>query len=506
MRRSSVCLRFVGVLLSGVLAPAAPAGQTRNISSVAQLNYWVTHAGTGDELVLAARDYYLTHPLEIKTTGLTIRGATGNRDNVQLIGSGMNVSGVNEGICFSADNVTVRDLTIRDFYHNALHIRGESDADGIRISNVKTWNIGQRHVKGSGGGGEFAVSDDVIIENLYMLQTEPREDGNYHGDYIGGIDAMGVRNWVIRDCVAEGIRGHFDGGNAAIFLWHGVDGVVIERNRIFGCVKGIALGNPSAPDGDDFTRPWHAQNVLVRNNFVLRGPWTTGNNIGLELCNVKDVQVYNNTLYSEYAGYFRQFSPYDDNGGGAVTDLKVVNNIIRGHCWDNAAGDWSDTDVRDLGNIVDASGGYVLPGWFEDWASGDFHLTVLAGARDTGTVLAGVPEDFDLCGRGASPDLGGDEFQFPGDANTDGVVNVLDLGMLANHYRQTGAGWNGGDFNGDGVVNVLDLGALSNHYGWGEAGGSAGAAANQAVPEPLGLVLLALAGGAVLRRRRARGP
>ncbi len=98
----------------------------------------------------------------------------------------------------------------------------------------------------------------------------------------------------------------------------------------------------------------------------------------------------------------------------------------------------------------------------------------------------------------------------PGDANLDGVVNVLDLGALANHYKTAGPHhWTDGDFNEDGDVNILDLGLLSNHYRWGQAGGAGGSAwpgeATQAVPEPGAVLLLAAgAAGGVCCRRRTR--
>ncbi len=87
----------------------------------------------------------------------------------------------------------------------------------------------------------------------------------------------------------------------------------------------------------------------------------------------------------------------------------------------------------------------------------------------------------------------------PGDANVDGTVNVLDLGILANNYKQPGSKyWFNGDFNGDDTVNVLDLGLLANNYRWSEAGG-----AEQAIPEPAALALLTLGVVGLMRRRRS---
>jgi hypothetical protein len=55
-----------------------------------------------------------------------------------------------------------------------------------------------------------------------------------------------------------------------------------------------------------------------------------------------------------------------------------------------------------------------------------------------------------------------------GDANTDGKVDVSDLGILAANYGVTSnAVWSMGDFNEDGKVDVSDLGILAANYGTG---------------------------------------
>ena len=50
-----------------------------------------------------------------------------------------------------------------------------------------------------------------------------------------------------------------------------------------------------------------------------------------------------------------------------------------------------------------------------------------------------------------------------GDMNNDGVVNILDLVLVASQFGQEGA--RAADLNGDGAVNVLDLVAVANAFG-----------------------------------------
>jgi hypothetical protein len=52
----------------------------------------------------------------------------------------------------------------------------------------------------------------------------------------------------------------------------------------------------------------------------------------------------------------------------------------------------------------------------------------------------------------------------PGDANGDGKVDVIDLGVLATNYDLAATGVGQGDFNGDGKVDVIDLGILATNY------------------------------------------
>ena len=83
---------------------------------------------------------------------------------------------------------------------------------------------------------------------------------------------------------------------------------------------------------------------------------------------------------------------------------------------------------------------------------------------------------------------------YPGDANKDGKVDYMDLGILATYYRtESGAVWGMADFTGDGAVDYLDLGILANYYRTG---------CGAAVPEPVGLGLLALGIVAVTAGRR----
>jgi len=77
-----------------------------------------------------------------------------------------------------------------------------------------------------------------------------------------------------------------------------------------------------------------------------------------------------------------------------------------------------------------------------------------------------------------------------GDFNLDGLIDLLDLGVVGDEYG-LGSGWATGDANGDGAVDLLDLGAVGDNYGFAVS-----------VPEPATMTLLAIGGIAALIRRK----
>ena len=53
---------------------------------------------------------------------------------------------------------------------------------------------------------------------------------------------------------------------------------------------------------------------------------------------------------------------------------------------------------------------------------------------------------------------------FQGDANDDGTVDGINLGILGGNFFDSGKDWSGADFNGDTNVNSIDMGILSGNY------------------------------------------
>jgi hypothetical protein len=88
----------------------------------------------------------------------------------------------------------------------------------------------------------------------------------------------------------------------------------------------------------------------------------------------------------------------------------------------------------------------------------------------------------------------------PGDVNFDGIVNALDISLVASHWLQSGNGVQG-DANYNGVVNGLDIADIASHWLTSVPGKVSSAAS---VPEPSTLVLAAICVFALLACRRRR--
>jgi hypothetical protein len=424
---------------------------TWNVSTVSQLTNAVNNAVSGDVILVQPGTYVIGSELWMNRNGVTLRGATGNPNDVFIRGAGLNNSGYARiPLHINADYITVENITSGECYWHAIQL--SPGADYAVIRNCITRNAGEQHIKGS----KFTVGG--LIENTLMENTAVRlnDGGDRPDDYLGGIDLHGAVNWVFRDNIARNIIGVNGGGDAGIFLWNESANCLTERNVIIGMNKGIAYGNPY-----NGGTTYHMDGGIVRNNFVVN-PNNSGGDLGMEFCFTRNVKVYHNTIYSDSATFFRSLQIYATAAIPTV-NLQLANNIIRGNILSsNANGTWTNT-----GNIVGSS---VAPNWFVDIASGNLHLTKLATtAIGQASLLADVPTDFDGQARplDGAVDVGADEFLVT-DIDGDGHCDVADLLILVDAFGTLlgdPAYDPDADFNSDGAVDVVDLLTLVYDFG-----------------------------------------
>lgn len=200
-------------------------------------------------------------------SNVELRGATGNPEDVVLLGAGMLDPAVPFGIqIFTATDVLIADLSVGEVYYHAIAIQGDQGADRVRLYHLRAFDAGQQIVKASGGG-----ADDVVIELseiFYTAGAVQHPEGSPPGScYTNGIDAIGVDGWIVRDNLIRDIRCQ-DGSLAgpALLLWQGSSGSIVERNAFVDCSRGVSLGLVSG--GSDHV------GGLVRNNLFRWDPST----------------------------------------------------------------------------------------------------------------------------------------------------------------------------------------------------------------------------------------
>jgi len=374
-------------------------GKTWRVSTFEQLHAAIEGCSPGDRIVMAPGEYHVTRRLYLTKADVVVRGRTGKPEQVVLHGNGMNdSSGVQNCFWTAADGIELRDFTIRDFWQYGVVLSGREPArvlpDRLVLSNLRIQDCGTRHIKGVYSRD---YSEGVLIEKVRCSQTQKRQRRPGHpvdaDNYIGGIDCMKTKDWIIRDCRFENIRGATGGGRGAIFMWIGSVDPLIERNVIVNCGAAICLGNGHNPEGI-----YHVSGGIVRNNFI----YHASNWRAVELGYTRDVKFVHNTLYSDSAEA-RAIDIYDrpniPTGG-----LELRNNIIRGQIRNRARGKVILAD-----NLI---GGRIQPDWFEDAPSGRLFLTKAAGeAVNRVPPLPEVPGDITGHRRPAGPlaDIGAHE-------------------------------------------------------------------------------------------------
>jgi hypothetical protein len=377
-----------GTLSSSAGDPCAPlpppTGPTVTVSSESELRNQAYGAAPGTTILVSAGTYNLQNFVYMVNSGITIRGATGNRDDVILDAGGMGI-GLTHGILIDvdADDVTIADLTIRNAGEHGISIQG---SDRPTLYNLHIMDTGNQLVKVN--PWEDGSEDGLLACSRLEYTT------NAPDDYTNGISAHLAHRWVVRDNEWYRIRGPGSGyTHPTILFWSESTDTVVERNLLVDCYRGVAFGNPSQ-SGVNHT------GGIVRNNFVYS---SLEHDVAIEMTRAQDWLVANNTaLLPNPApgltwGMEARYSESEGTFAYNLTNMAIINR-------DGAQGTLT-------GNVTTAQSD-----WFVDAASGDLHLLSTAtDAIDQALPLAEVTDDYDgdLRPIGPAPDVGADEYGVP---------------------------------------------------------------------------------------------
>jgi hypothetical protein len=374
---------------------AAPA-ELVDVSTVPQLEAAIASLSSGQVIRVAAGRYALTQQLRIRNgvTNVALVGATGNRDDVVIVGSGMNTPGVNIAIKVeNAQDVRIADLSVGEAYWHPIQLQGEQGAERVHVSNVRLFDAGQQFLKST---VDFSANplngvDDVVVErSLIEYTTIGPPEG-----YTQGIDAHHAANWIIRNNVFRNIRvppGATYLNRPGILMWSGSRNTTVSGNLFLNCERGIVFGQ----GGQEHLGNSHSGGLIINNIIYRTEPQHA--DAGISVWDSPGTRVYHNTVIQN--GTYPAAIEYRF---ASTTGVEIVNNLTDGLILqrDNASAVVTN-------NFTAAS-----LAMFVNPAAADLHLLQSATAAiDQGTVSIGFWTDWDGETRpsGAAPDLGADEW------------------------------------------------------------------------------------------------
>jgi hypothetical protein len=370
---------------------AAPQGEVIRVATVDELLAAVDRVGPGGTILLADGHYKVPRVVVLREKkGISIRSAGGDPTKVVLSGKGWDSGAQNDDIVHigHCEGVTIADLTFTDCRSYGIKVEAENAPRDIAIYNCRFRDIGVRAIKGSAGQDPNVRAVKGCVCYCQFENTKiPPADWLYGGDYIAAIDMMALDGWTFRDNIFHSIKGRNGGGRAAIFLWVRSRNVVVERNLIVDCDRGIAFGNPGPSTANKTGEHLvYVADGMIRNNFIAGGP-----DCGIELWYADRIKVYHNTIWRPQRNWSRGIRV-----GTGTSHTEIVNNLVHGEILLEGG----TADLRQ--NLAGR-----LDGYFVDPASGNLALTPAAAkAIGQGILLPEVTDDIRRRPRQGQVDLG----------------------------------------------------------------------------------------------------
>lgn len=381
---------------SALIGPAsAVLADTITVGTVSELQNAVAAANSsGGNKTILIRDgtYTLPDTLHINSPNVTMSGQSGTRDKVIIQGDAMSATAsVGNLLRVAASNFLLSNVTLQKSRWHLLQIAGETNADFPIIRNTIFRDAYQQMLKVSvDTANPNVASDNGLVENSLFEYTA----GIGPQYYIGGIDAHGSKNWLVRNNTFRSIISpNATVAEFAVHFWHGSANNTVEQNLIINCDRGIGygLGGFAINTGG-----------IIRNNMIYHAA-NAGQfaDVSIALAESPGTQVYNNTVFME-----NSFSWGIEYRFGSTSNVLVLNNLTNKPIMNRDGA--SETVSK---NVTNASGA-----WFAKPANGDLHLaSAISSVVAAGQAVSGLTDDFDDQSRpaGTGIDIGADQFAAP---------------------------------------------------------------------------------------------
>lgn len=293
-------------------------------------------AKSGDVIALAAGTHNLTEPLVVTTPGITLRGETGDPDDVVVQGIQVPIL-----LHVAASDFTLAGLTLKNGgTHGVLVEPIDAHVNDTIIDTVRIVDQGGEHVviRGDESGTWYPDGGEIRCSSIELTDQGRKK-------VVGMCDTGGIRlhhgrGWTIRDNHLKGFWCPFGEAGWGIEVSEGARDVVVERNTVQDSIYGIALGlGPlitarAWADAPCEGEPLHAVSAIARNNIVFARDediFLTAERkpqVGIALENACESSALHNTIYStvphEVASLRMRFA----NTTGVVAN-NLTNGVIR---------------------------------------------------------------------------------------------------------------------------------------------------------------------------------
>jgi len=408
-RAGVVALLFVVILQSRLAAAAmvppmapplpAPTGHVVSVATVSQLQAAVASLESGTTILIQPGVYRLTQQLRIRygVTSVALRGATNNRNDVIILGSGMTVAGVDIAVKVeNAQDVLLANFSVGQTRFHPIQLQGELGAERVHVYNVRLFDAGQQFLKSTFDPNNPDGVDGVVVEySLFEFTGMGPAEG-----YTQGIDVHNGAGWVIRYNTFRNITVPSTATykqRPAIDMWSGSRDTLVYGNLIVNCERGIILGL-GPQNGFEHS---HSGGAIFNNVIVRASGKTVNPDSGISVWDSPGTKVWNNTVIQN--GTYKDAIEYRFPG---TTGVEVYNNL-------------TDAAIRSRdGAVATVANNYTMAtaALFVNAAASDLHLAPGATAAiDRGRSVSGVTVDFDGKSRpaGSAWDIGADEFVAP---------------------------------------------------------------------------------------------
>lgn len=374
-------------------APPLPSrrGEMLHVKTVEELLAAAERVGSGGTILLADGHYTLPRVIVLEEKrDFVLRSASGDPARVTLRGRGWESASEGDDLIHigHCEGVTIAHLTLADCRSYGIKVEAEKAPKDVHIYDCRFRDIGVRAIKGSAGQDPNIRAVKGSVRYCVFENTKtPPADWLFGGDYISAIDMMALEDWTFSNNLFRNIRGRNGGGRAAVFLWVRSRRVVVERNVILNCDRGVAFGNPGQSTANRAgERLVYVEDGIIRNNFITGGP-----DCGIELWYADRIKVLHNTIWRPEQNWRRGIRV-----GTGTAHTELANNLVHG-------------EILFEGGEAQLSHNFSgrLDGYFVDPLSGNLALTPEATrAIDQGVPDPEATEDITGRPRVGRPDLG----------------------------------------------------------------------------------------------------